>query len=517
MFQAARTKGRRAAVSRSVSMPAPIGGWNARDSLADMPATDAVVLKNWLPGTTECQLRYGYSEWATGLPAQVESLLNYEAGATSEMFAVSNSAAYDVTAGGAVGAAVWSGKTNSRWQHCNVTTSGGSFLYAANGVDAPLLYDGASWTVITGVSTPAITGVTTTTLNSPIVFKNRVWFIGANTLKTWYLPTAAIGGAAAAVDVSAVAQLGGYVVAHGTWTIDAGTGVDDLYVIVTSQGEVIVYQGTDPSSSTTWALKGVWRLGAPVGNRCLFKFAGDLLLICQDGLVPLSGALQSSRVNPRVALTDKIQYAVSSAVSSYGSTFGWDLVYYPKENQLWLNVPVAAGSQEQYAMNTISKAWGQYQGWSANCWALWGDDPYFGGNGIVGKAWDTNADNNTNIDSQALQSFSHFGAPGNLKRFTMTRPILRTNGNPSLLGSMNVDFDISEATASLSFSATSYAAWDSATWDTSLWGGNLAIVQQWQGVSGVGYYGAPQLNTASKGIDLRWVSTDIVYEPGAIL
>ena len=30
--------------SRSVSVPAPVGGWNARDALADMPETDAVIL-----------------------------------------------------------------------------------------------------------------------------------------------------------------------------------------------------------------------------------------------------------------------------------------------------------------------------------------------------------------------------------------------------------------------------------------------------------------------------------------
>lgn len=517
MFQAARTKGKRAAVARSISLPAPIGGWNARDSLADMGKTDAVVLKNWFPGTTECQLRYGYTTWATGLPNVVETLMTYEGGSTSKFFAVSGAACYDITSGGAVGASVWSGKTNSRWQYSNITTSGGSFLYAANGVDAPMLYDGATWTAITGVSTPAITGVTTTTLNSPIVFKNRVFFVGENTLKTWYLPASAVGGAAAAVDVSAVAQLGGYIVAHGSWTIDAGTGVDDLYVIVTSQGEIIVYQGTDPSSSNTWALKGVWRLGAPVGRRCLYKMAGDLLLICQDGLVPLAGALQSSRVNPRIALTDKIQSAISQAVTDYGSSFGWQILYFPKANQLWLNVPVAAGDQEQYAMNIITKAWGQYQGWAANCFELWGDHPYFGGDQVVCKAWDGNDDNGVNIDSQALQAFSHYGTPGNLKRFTMTRPVLRTSGSPAVLGTINVDFDTAEATSALSYSSTSYAAWDVTTWDGGPWAGGLAIVQEWQGVSGVGYYAAPQLNTASQGIDLRWVSTDIVFEPGAIL
>lgn len=516
MRTAARTKGRRTAVSSSVSLPAPVGGWNARDSLAGMAKEDAVSLVNWFPATTECVLRYGYSEHATGLPAQVETVMEYAGGSSNEMWAVSDGEVYDVTTAGAVGAAAVTGLANSRWQYTNVATAGGNFLYMANGVDTPYLYDGSTWTSITGASTPAITGVTTTELNSPIVFKTRVWFIERNTLKTWYLPVNAIGGAANPIDMSAVAQLGGYIVAHATWTIDAGTGVDDYYVAVTNKGEVIVYQGTDPSSASTWALKGVWRIGAPVGSRCLTKLAGDLLIVCQDGVLPLSSALQSSRVNPRVALTDKIQWAVSQAVTSYGSAFGWEVFYFPGENQLWLNVPVAVGSQEQYAMNTITKNWAQYQGWGANCFCLLNDAPYFGGNGAVYKAWDTNSDNGENITGTGLHSFQAYNAPGNSKRFTMTRPILRATGVPAVNGSMNTDFDTTPSTATLSFSPTSASLWDSAQWDSAVWSG-FTILQNWQGVSGVGYYAAPQLKVSAAGVDVRWISTDVVFEAGAIL
>jgi hypothetical protein len=442
----------------------------------------------------------------------------YSGGTSEKLFAVSDGAFYDCTTSGAVGAAAVSGLATSRWQSCNVATSGGNFMYCANGANTPYLYNGTTWTSITGASTPAITGVTTTELNTPIVFKNRVYFIQTGTLKTWYLPTSSVGGAANAIDISSVAQLGGYIVDHSTWTIDAGTGVDDFYVMVTSMGEIVIYQGTDPASSTTWALKGVWRLGHPVGSRCLFKLAGDVLMISQDGLVPLAGALQSSRVNPRVALTDKIQHAISTSISTYGDNFGWCLLYLARENQLYLNVPVSEGSsQEQYVMNTITQSWARFTGWNANCWALFNDSPYFGGNGFVGKAWNGYTDNGDFITGQALNGFSTFGKPGYLKRFTMTRPILRSNGSPAILGSINIDFDLSFSTSSLTFSPTSYATWDSATWDSATWGGDLTVFQNWQSVSGVGYYAAPQMKCTSSGLDVRWVSTDIVYESGAII
>ena len=179
----------------------------------------------------------------------------------------------------------------------------------ANGVDAPRNYNGSTWTM------PTITGVTATTLRDPILYAQRQFFIENNSLKVWYLPVDSIAGAAAAVDIASFMTKGGYIVAHGTWTIDAGQGVNDHYVIMTNKGQVIVYQGIDPTSTATWSMVGVWDIGSPVGARSMYKYAGDMLIITQDGVVPLSGALQSSRVQPRVAITDKIQYAISEAVN----------------------------------------------------------------------------------------------------------------------------------------------------------------------------------------------------------
>lgn len=504
-------------VSKTVTFPSPVSGWNARDSLTAMSPADAVTLTNWWPLTTECRVRQGNTSWTTGVSGQVESLMVYAGGNTEEMFGIAAGSIYDVSTAGAVGAAVVSGLTNSRWQWTNIATAGGNFLYAANGVDTPYLYDGATWTSITGASTPAITGVTTTSLNTPIIFKNRLWFIGENTLKTWYLPVNSVGGAANAVDVSAVAQFGGYIVDHATWTIDAGDGVDDYYVIVTSMGEVIVYQGTDPSSSTTWALKGVWRMGQPVGKRCLFKLGGDVLMISQDGLIPLGAALQSSRVNPRVALTDKIQQAVSSAVRLYGENFGWQILYYARENMLIMNVPVAEGSsQQQYAMNTITKAWCNFTGWEANCWALYNDTPYFGGDGVVRQAWSGASDNGSNINASALQAFSNYGT-SNQKRFTMMQPMFRANGAPSVFAGLNIDFQTEISPANLSFSTPVYGIWDVALWDDALWGGDLSVIRNWQGATGLGQYAGIVMQTATNSIETHWVSTTIVYETGGVL
>ena len=46
----------------TASIPAPIGGWNGRDSLAEMPPTDAVQMVNFYPTPSDVTLRKGYTQ-----------------------------------------------------------------------------------------------------------------------------------------------------------------------------------------------------------------------------------------------------------------------------------------------------------------------------------------------------------------------------------------------------------------------------------------------------------------------
>jgi hypothetical protein len=70
------------------SLPAPLGGWNARDSLANMEPTDAVTLINMFPTVSNLTMRGGYTKHATGLSGKAQTIMVYNGGATSKMFAV---------------------------------------------------------------------------------------------------------------------------------------------------------------------------------------------------------------------------------------------------------------------------------------------------------------------------------------------------------------------------------------------------------------------------------------------
>jgi hypothetical protein len=505
----------------NASHPAPVGGWNARDSLAAMDEKDAVILDNWWPLPSNVIVRNGYTQWATGLPSYVQSMFNYGGASGQKLFAASGTAFYEVTSGGAVGAPVVTALSNAKWEYVNISTSGGNFLCCVNGTDKLQGYNGTTWWK-DGDGTHDITGVDTATWCHINLFKNRLWGVQKNSLKTWYLPLSSIGGAAQALDFSSIAREGGSLVAMFTWTIDAGYGVDDLAGWITDQGEIIVYRGTDPTSASTWALVGVWSVGAPFSKRCAMKWGGDVLILTYDGVFPLASYLQSSRLDPRVAITDKIYTAISQATSDYATNFCWGMEYYAKANMLIINIPVNdTDGQIQFAMNTITKQWCSFSNVPACCWELLNDDVYFGGNGYVAKFWNGNTDYPTstgqNINSNCLTAFSTFGKDGIQKRWTMLRPIFLTNGQPAAFGGMNVDFDLSDYSGQLSFQPSGFAQWDSATWDTALWGGALSISKNWQSTNGVGNWAAIRVKTATMEIETHWISTNYVMEKGATL
>ncbi len=172
----------------TASVAAPIGGWNARDSVAEMNPLDAVVLNNFFPTPSQIQLRKGYTQYATGITGQVDTLMQYSGGSSSKMFAAAGSTIYDVSTAGAATSVV-TGQGSDRLQYVNASTAGGNFLTAVNGTDAALIYDGTTWVKYSNISTAQTisnltsSGTTCTLVTSVahgLVTGNQVTITGAS-------------------------------------------------------------------------------------------------------------------------------------------------------------------------------------------------------------------------------------------------------------------------------------------------------------------------------------------------
>lgn len=501
--------------AKHTSMPSPTGGLNDRNSFVEQQPNEAVILENWFPYTSYVGIRKGSQNHVTGFASTVETLVEYAPqSGTNKLFAAAGTSIYDVTTAGVLGSPVVSGMTNARWQESMITTPGGSFLIMVNGANTPRLYNGSAW------STASITGVTSSSLIHVCLFKNRLFFVEKDSAEISYLPVQSIGGAVTKFPLGSIFKKGGYVNAIYTWTLDAGQGSDDHLVVISSKGEVAVYQGTDPSSLTDWSLVGVFSLGVPLGRRCGIKYAGDLLINCVEGVLPLARSLQSVTVDANVAITDKIQNSVSQAADEYSSNFGWQLCLFEDLNMVILNVPVGNGANYQYAQNTITGSWTKFTGWNATCWLHSLSGLYYGDGNSIKRAWVQHLDVGASIQADIVLSFQYFGDKAANKYFTMVKPYLFSTGNPSIKYGLCPDFDLLEPEGDFNFNTPKGMIWGQMIWgaESMKWGGALVpITGGWHTVGAVANTAALRMKIQNNGSDVRFVNTSYFYNHGNVL
>jgi hypothetical protein len=496
------------------SLPAPTGGWNKRDQLSEMEPDEAWVLDNFIPGPLGVQQRRGTAAYTTGMTGNfVESLMEYNAaGSSPKLFAALPNNIYDASSRGAAGAAEVTGLTNGRWQHTMFATAGGTFLVAVNGADAVKNYNGTVW------SDPAITGVTGTTLINVCGHISRLWFVRSGTLKTYYLPALSIAGAATEIDFAPLCKKGGELVAMASWSRDGGAGLDDHAVFATSKGQILVYYGTDPSSINTWTLVGIFDAPEPIGKRCFVKLGADLCYLSSQGVLSLPEFLpQNSAGRSKSAVTDKIVQAFQDAYRTAGTSFGWQILEYPKENLLIVNVPITErATQYQYVMNLRTGKWCRFTGINANCMALKGDALFFGGNDGKTRAYGETGvydDDDEPISALACQAYNDFNIVQE-KTFKKARALVMgpTGYVPQIKLMMDYKHDSLPTFSPPNFEEIG-PAWDEVFWDVEDWGAALAVSNQWRPVSGKGAVASICL-ASSLTTQLTWNQTDIQFEIG---
>jgi len=510
--------------SASTSLPAPIGGLNARDSVAAMRPTDATLMENLFPKTTSVDVRNGYTAWAT-FTGICQSILVYTGPTATKVFpCVKNGSTYSIfdgTSAGAVGAAAVGGSgptvqalTSTRFDYVNIATTGGSFMSVVNGADPPLEYNGSAW------SASATTDGTGSTSDyfTVALYAKRLWYGVKNSLRVRYLPVDSKSGAATDLNLGAVFKLGGYLNSIITVTDQNNSGLTDYIGFLSSEGEVLAYTGTDPSSVATWQLAAHFRIGRPVikGNRCWEKWGTDALVLCADGVYPLRKAITANNQSAGLAVSEKIRNLVNADLVVHGARYGWTVRVHPTGGKLIVNVPTAEDSAAyQYVMNTETGAWCQFTGWNGFVFEVARDTLWMGMSGKMVKADSGTADDSSAIAFQGRQAYNYFGSRGRIKHMKLLRPIMASTGEFSFNIAVDVDYDDTTISYLRTVSGGSGDPWGG-VWDAA-WGGGIVRVANRYGVVGAGNAVAVKVKGQTNGVSLSWTATDAIYELGGAL
>jgi hypothetical protein len=521
--------------TKPIVLPAPVGGINALANLMAMPPEDCIYAYNYIPQTNGMQVRRGYQNVGYGFsgsaPYGVRTLIAYKGStaAKDRLFACTLEGIYNITTpaisysiGGGDDIA-WASKTGNAG-HCTYTiytTIADKFILLCDEVNGLYRYSEASDTWVRVVQGAGVLEITDTAgaagSTSPndfrfvTVWKQRVWFVLKDSGTAFYLPVGQIAGTIVPLYFGNKFLKGGFLHSIHNYTLDGGNGPDDFLVALSSAGDVVAYQGTDPSAVATFSTVGVWNIGdLPVGRNITASTGGDLYILCSYGLVSLTQILKGVEPGALPAyITGKITPLVRKDIATKRNSYGWNVTQYSADGLLFITVPGNTATYEpftQYVMNITTRAWSVLVDVPMDSIVEWNSVLYFGGKAGTGTVYKyTGTQDNVAygaatgepIDAFLLSAFQGSGAN---TRVHFIKPQFIGRGLPLFKIDARYDFDLDNTVIPLSGTfATGLALWGSpTTWGTAIWGdAPQRPFSELRGASGLGKFAGLALTTRS--------------------
>ena len=464
-----------------------------------MPPGDAEILDNWIPDVNSVKPRKGREEFTSGVGAgDVHTLAIFVTSTgTNKFLASGGTTIYDITSGTAV--ELKTDLSPVPWD----TASFNNRLIFVNGTGV-LEYDGTS------ITSPSFTlGGISAKFFVIHVFKNRVFYAATDELAFWYTELFASTGIITKFPLAGIAERGGSVVAISSWTVDGGSGPDDFLAIFTSEGEVLVYQGTDPG--TDFFIIGRFYVGRIIDNLAITQIYGRLLVATERDYIYLPDQLQVQGGGRDT----KLSGAAAAAVKLHRNKSGWKAYYSANEGLALINVPTGSGLAVQHVLNVKTGAATRFTKINARSWAEFKGDLYFGGvDGTVNKY--TGSQDGTDSIPCVAQT-----APSQLSRgeslVTAYRSRFTSNGTLDLITALRFDFGAlsDKQTQTIQADQTTVLPVDWPwTWpDTTI---DLSRTEWFRG-SGRGTFVQLFLQADIKNTEVSWFGNEFISEEGGIL
>lgn len=497
-----------------LNLEAPVGGWNAFNALDSMPPQDAVKLVNWIPDAGFCRSRGGSREVATDLGGSVDTLVSHRGSTPHVLLAAANGNIWDVNIGGSP-ASLGSGFGSDRWQE---THHSGRTIFV-NGVDTPQVFDGTTLSAGTYTAAGGEPTLDETTFIQANVFKGRVFYVADDDSGFWYTQAGSFQGEMRYFDLTGQTQSGGELLFMLTWTRDGGDGIDDLAVFVFSTGEILVYQGDDPQDILSWAMKGRFRVGEPLGRRSFAQVGGDNILLTKDGWLNLSAALSDGRYSEASGYGVKIVKAAKEMAVAHDEEFGWEAVLYPRGALFVVNVPLGSGLFHQHVRNTNTGSWCRFEGWNAQAFEVHDDALFFGlADGRVFQGDVGTSDDGDFITFEAVPAYQN--PTQRSRRIQLTAAEMVTNYTfPNYITIEGLaDYDNPILPPISDPPESPPPLWDEAEWDISPWSsGETQVTKGWQSIMANGYAVTANFRLRSRAQKVLWYSINYLARAGGTM
>ena len=484
-----------------------------------MSPDDTYLCDNLIPSAKGLEVRKGWKFWvpdSLDFSTEVRTLMTFNAQdpANSKVFAgvnVGNGLIYDVTTQNSAPVLALTPSTAAdvpgEWYWTNFVTPGLNVILMVSAGAGYYIYDFVNgWREITaGTGSNKITfpdSTTTKDLAFIWIWKRRVWFLKKNSNTAYYLPIDSITGSAQLFEFGAQMPRGGALSFGTNWTYDSGDGIDDALVIVSRQGDVLIYEGTDPANAATFAQKGTWYAGrVPYGRRGYSQYGGDIVMMTEYGMVRLSdlisGKLHTTEIGGTIAT--KINPLLADAISDYIEQRYWFVIPYPTEELLIIGSPylnTISQSLTSFAMNAHTAGWCTFSNMDMLCATVFNGKLIMGTRkgeiiqALTGFRDGDSADGvifGDEVTGRCQGAFLDYGLPNNNKRMLRVKVYGSSQDYPSFLIIFKDEYNLQEFLNVSAPAAKIRALWDVGVWDLTEWqSGDVSSFRRWIGVAAYG-------------------------------
>jgi hypothetical protein len=334
--------------------------------------------------------------------------------------------------------------------------------------------------------------------------------------------------------------------------LDAGDGVDDKIVFVTTEGEAAVYEGADPDADN-WSLVGRYDLAPPMGKNAVMRAGGELLIATMEGIIPISAAITKDvAALSLAAITQQIEPEWKKEILARRKP--WDLLKWPSHNMAIVALPTDAshgmaagasgfdsgfdagfGSYEAipattgpapycFVVNVQTGGWAKYTNWNTRCLGLFEEWAYFGtSDGEVMKAEVSGSDDGQPYECAVVWQFDHLGdiGPTHLVHQLRTTFLASVPFTPRASLSTNYVIKLPAAPPAATGNPSG-SEWDAGLWDVAVWdaAGTKSATTRWTSAGKTGFCIAPQCQITCGQLlapDAELISIEVLYEHGGLV
>ena len=463
------------------TMPPPSLGLDLVSPIDNMDPASALELTNIFPGAGAPTVRLGYTTFTTGgatIPSTpIRFMHEYPLkDGTSQLIVGTDAALYSVSSLGVVTDITRAAGAYSAGNWNKELFAGN--IYLCNGTNEPQVYTETGQAInITG------TGVTggNATLAQVASYRERLYFAQENTAMMWYnksVKTPLNTGSPVMdfYDFQFIFRRGGSLLFIGSYTNTKGVSTQDLFMAVSSEGEIVMYSGTSPDD-TAWTLVAHFIIGKPLGRKAFIRVNQDVWIITQQGIIPVSALFETDPEQALNIVSLKVNPLITQYATQASSAELWGGFFWPQGRRVYITLPDSPSSATLLVYSLDTKAWTQFVLYSgehavASCKFL--NLPFYGSNtGAIYQGETGYADAVTSTTSQSIAfscrtAFSFYGARGNYKAFKDIRPLLKGKRGVTLNLGLDTDFKRSAVLTQVTTPSATFTPWG------ARWGSNGA-------------------------------------------